>query len=185
MLTFKTKLPVISPAKICLLGNSRENLAHASYSKTTGKSPKQRRRHSLREENRQLGVPIINEKSVSANWEFCIQWLLIGWAVVRGRGKPSSCRSTRVVSSARWIYFCLDYHWEGVRGHEHSCQPPKLHSKQEFLPSIFTFPPYNQDLFFLKYFIYLFVRDTERGRDTGSLWGPRCETRSQDPGIMP
>ena len=44
---------------------------------------------------------------------------------------------------------------------------------------------------FLKDFIYLFMRDTERGAETqaegeaGSLRGARCGTWSQDPGITP
>ena len=43
--------------------------------------------------------------------------------------------------------------------------------------------------FFLKGFIYLFKRDTEREAETwaegeaGSLRGARCGTRSQDPGV--
>ena len=43
--------------------------------------------------------------------------------------------------------------------------------------------------YFLKRFYYLFMRDTERGVETqaeeeaGSLWGARCGTQSQDPGI--
>ena len=45
--------------------------------------------------------------------------------------------------------------------------------------------------FFYLDFIYLFMRDTEKEAETqaegeaGSLRGPRCGTRSQDPGITP
>ena len=46
-------------------------------------------------------------------------------------------------------------------------------------------------IFFLKDFIYLFMRDTQREVETqaegeaGSLRGARCGTRSQDPGMTP
>ena len=42
---------------------------------------------------------------------------------------------------------------------------------------------------FFKDFIYLFIRNTERGKDTegeaGSLKGARCGTPSPDPGSRP
>ena len=39
--------------------------------------------------------------------------------------------------------------------------------------------------FFLKDFIYLFMRDTEREREAGSIQGARYGTRSWDPRITP
>lgn len=53
------------------------NPAQASYSKTTGKFPKQSRRQSFREENRKLRGADTKEKSVSVNWESHTEWLLI------------------------------------------------------------------------------------------------------------
>ena len=44
---------------------------------------------------------------------------------------------------------------------------------------------------FLKDFIYVFMKDTEREAETqaegdaGCLWGARCGAPSQDPGITP
>ena len=51
---------------------------------------------------------------------------------------------------------------------------------------IFSIKPY---YYFFKDFIYLFTRDTQREVETqaegeaGSLWGARCGTGSQDPGV--
>ena len=48
----------------------------------------------------------------------------------------------------------------------------------------------HSDSFFKKYFIYLFMRNTERGAETqaegeaGTLQRARCGTQTRDPGIM-
>ena len=49
-----------------------------------------------------------------------------------------------------------------------------------------------ENLFILKYFIYLFMRDTEieaetqaEGGEAGSMQGAQCGTRSWDPGSRP
>ena len=55
--------------------------------------------------------------------------------------------------------------------------------KMSILGNASTF--FSFKIFFLKDFIYLFLKETKAEGEAGSFWGTRCETQSQDPGSRP